>query len=300
MTEERKTWARSRIRQNSGEGNHSPRILANSATSTLRRIAPGRRIIRARAAACGMLLAMCAAQDLSGAWVDQQSFGPFLCRAEFPLGEIQPLLAQLPQLQASLTEALGVPAVEESIEMYLFRSKGTYDHYLSRNLPKVTYRRALYIKDGGPGRVYAYRGPHFEVDLRHESTHAILHGVLPVVPLWLDEGLAIYFENPSEKRAFDSPQWDGVRWALRLGGIHRLESLEKKRRVEEMDRGDYRSSWAWVHFMLHGSPEARDELVRFVADLQSGGPVGLLSQRLRGRLGNPAELLAVHFRNWSR
>jgi hypothetical protein len=232
--------------------------------------------------------------------VDQQSFGPFLCRAEFPLSEIQPLLAELPQLQQSLSEALGIPASQESIELYLFRNKGAYDQYLSHNLPKITYRRALYIKDGGPGRVYAYRGPHFEVDLRHESTHALLHGVLPVVPLWLDEGLAVYFENPPEKRAVDSPQWDGVRWAMRLGGIRRLENLEKNKRVEDMDRADYRSAWAWVHFMLNGSPESREELIQFVADLRSGGPVGLLSQRMHRRLGNPTELLAAHFKNWPR
>jgi hypothetical protein len=256
-----------------------------------------------RVAVCWVSLTICSAciaRDIFGAWADEQSLGPFLCRAEFPLTEIQPILVQLPQLQKSLSEALGIPASQEPIELHLFRNKGAYDQYVSRNLPKVTYRRALYIKDGGPGRVYAYRGPHFEVDLRHESTHALLHGVLPVVPLWLDEGLAVYFENPPEKRAFDSPNWDGVRWAMRLGGIRRLESLEKNKRVEDMDRGDYRSAWAWVHFMLNGSPEAREELIQFVADLRSGGPVGLLSQRLYRRLGNPTELLAAHFKNWPR
>ena len=255
---------------------------------------------RAATCACAAVLLSCMPGDVSAAWVDQQSFGPLACYAEFPLSEIQPLLAQLRQLQADLVGALGIRAAEEPIEVYLFRSKGTYDQFLSRNFPKVTYRRALYIKDRGPGQVFAYRGPHFDVDLRHESTHALLHGALPMVPLWLDEGLAAYFENPPEKRAFDSPQWDGVRWSLRLGGVQRLETLEKKRRVEDMERADYRSAWAWVHFMLHGSPDAQDELVRFMADLQSGGPPGLLSQRLRQRLGNPTEQLAGHFRSWSR
>jgi hypothetical protein len=190
--------------------------------------------------------------------------------------------------------------VEESIEVYLFQSKRTYDRFLSRNLPTIPYRRALFVKDRGPGRVFAYRGPQFEVDLRHESTHALLHAALVVVPLWLDEGLAAYFENPVEKRVFGSAQWDGVRWSVRLGGVERLETLEKKRRIEEMERGDYRAAWAWVHFMLHGSPEAKDELARFVADLQSGNPPGLLSQRLRRRLENPTEQLTAHFRSWSR
>ena len=41
-----------------------------------------------------------------------------------------------------------------------------------------------------------------------------------------------------------------------------------------MDRSDYRAAWAWVHFMLHGPVEARDELVRFLADIRLGTPLG--------------------------
>lgn len=246
----------------------------------------------------GVALA-CAPGHAAAAWVDEQRVGPFVCRAEFPLAEIRPLLVEFGQLQADLIQTLGIRPVEEPIEVYLFQSKKNYDRFLSRNLPTIPYRRALYVKDRGQGRVFVCRGSHFEVDLRHESTHALLHGALRVVPLWLDEGLAVYYENPVEKRAFGSPQWDGVRWSLRLGGMERLEVLEKKRQVEEMERGDYRAAWAWVHFMLNGSPDAKDELVRFVADLQSGNPPGLLSQRLSRRLGNPTEQLASHFKSKS-
>jgi len=182
----------------------------------------------------------------------------------------------------------------------LFRNKVDYDRFLSRNLPRVTYRRALYVKEQGTGRVFAYRSSQFDTDLRHECTHALLHAVLPMVPLWLDEGLAVYFESPAGKRVFDSPQLGGVRWSIRLGGVQRLESLEKKKKTEEMDRSDYRAAWAWVHFMLHGSPEARNELVRFLADIRGGTPPGLLSQRLRSRLGDPVGQLNAHFLSWSK
>lgn len=254
----------------------------------------------ATTAAAGMFCLAGIAATVHGAWVDAGTFGPFVCRAEFPLAEIEPLLSQLPRIQAELAETLEIPVSREPIELFLFRGKATYDRHLARYLPKLTYRRALYVKDQGPGRVYAYRGDHFDVDLRHEVTHALLHGALPVVPLWLDEGLAVYFENPPDRRVFDSPQWETVRWAARLGGIRRLESLEKKRRVEEMDRGDYRSAWAWVHFMLHGPPEARTELIRFFGDIQAGRPVGPLSERLRLHWRDPAEMLAAHVRGWSR
>jgi hypothetical protein len=241
----------------------------------------------------GQLPRHCPAQ-----WVDRRSVEPFVCVSEFPLAEIEPLLAELGQLQADLAAALRLPAAQDRIDLYLFRNKSSYERFLAHNLPKIVYRRALYVKDQGPGRVYAYRSSQFDTDVRHECTHALLHAVLPVVPLWLDEGLAVYFEQPAEKRVFDNPQLSAVRWAIRLGGVQRLESLEKKQKTEQMERSDYKAAWAWVHFMLHGPPEAGDELIGFLANIQAGTPPGLLSQRLRSRLGNPAAQLSAHFHGW--
>ena len=48
------------------------------------------------------------------------------------------------------------------------------------------------------------------VDLRHETTHAVLHGLLPMVPLWLDEGLAEYFEAPEANRLQRHPHFKAV------------------------------------------------------------------------------------------
>ena len=243
----------------------------------------------------GAALTACAAD-----WADQRRVGPLACFSEFPLAEIEPLLADLGRLQAELAAALHLPAAEQSIELYLFRGKASYDRFLPRNLPGVPYRRALYVKQQGVGRVFAYRSSQFEADLRHECTHALLHAVLPFVPLWLDEGLAVYFEQPAEKRAFDSPNLSAVRWSIRLGGIQRLESLEKKKKTEEMDRSAYRAAWAWVHFMLHGSLAANGEMTQYLADIRSAAPPGPLSQRLQHRLGDPEAQLNAHFRNWSR
>src|SRR5947209_8380306 len=46
--------------------------------------------------------------------------------------------------------------------------------------------------------VYTFNGDHIRQDLRHELTHALLHSVLKDVPLWLDEGLAEFFELPPD------------------------------------------------------------------------------------------------------
>ena len=148
--------------------------------------------------------------------------------------------------------------------------------------------------------VFAYRSRQFSVDIRHECTHALLHTTLPMVPLWLDEGLAEYFEVAPGDRAFNNPHLPGVRWAARLGVVSRLESLEKKGDLSKMGGSEYRNAWAWVHFMLHGPKEAHDELVRFLADIQVHTPPGLLSERLKRRLPDLKRRFAAHFRSWKR
>ena len=148
--------------------------------------------------------------------------------------------------------------------------------------------------------VFAHYSKQFQIDVRHECTHALLHAALPSVPLWLDEGLAVYFETPANKRAFDSEHLAAVRWNARLGITPRLADLEKKNEMAEMTRADYRAAWTWLHFMLHGSPDAHAELVRYLADLRAPKPPGTLSARLAQRLGDPAGLLAEHFREWKR
>jgi hypothetical protein len=244
---------------------------------------------------CCPVLAPCAQP---GGWTDTRTLGPFICWSDFPLGEVQPLLDELGQLQADLTETLGVPPAAERIHIYLLHGKATYNQFLTRNFPKVDHRRALYVKEDGPGMVLAHRNPDLAVDLRHECTHALLHAVLPVVPLWLDEGLAKYFEAPRAKRAFGHPYLSSVQWSVRLAGVASVEDLERKSGLSEMGNSEYRSAWAWVHFLLHGSPQGRAELIGYLADLRLGKATTSFSSRLRERIPAAEWCLATHFKTW--
>jgi hypothetical protein len=238
----------------------------------------------------------CAAAD----WADSRTLGPFICRADFPLQGLEGPLGELVQLQADLARHLGIPRPAEPIEVYLLHDENTYAQYLKRYLPNVPYRRALYLKGDGPGMVFAHRGPQFEVDLRHECTHALLHAVLPEVPLWLDEGLAVYFEVPAQRRPFDNLHLESLRRSVRLGMVPPLEWLESKADFAEITGAEYAYAWGWVHFMLHGSAEGHEELVAYLADMRKGAPPVQLSVRLRRRLDDPAKQLAVHFQTWRR
>ena len=233
-------------------------------------------------------------------WIDQRAAGPFVCSAMFRLDPYGGLFQELAELQVELTRVLGIQATREPVELYLFADKSSYRKYLKEVLPQAPYRRALFVKAGGPGTVYAHLNDEFEIDLRHESTHGLLHGTLPMVPLWLDEGLAEYFEVPADRRAFHNPHLAVLRWNVRLGMVPKLKSLEMKHDLSQMGRSEYRYSWAWVHFMLHGPREAHDELVRYLGDIQARTPPGQLSDRLERRLPNVEAQLIQHFKNWKR
>ena len=230
-------------------------------------------------------------------WVDERTAGPFVCRSEFPLDEIARLVWDLRRLQAELIEQLGVSAAKEPIELYFFRKKSTYTAYLARHFPKAPSRRALYIKVGGLGKVFAFRAPTLEVDVRHECTHALLHAALPIVPLWLDEGLAGYFEVAPERQANNNPYQNDLRSASVLESLPKLEELEKKEAVVQMGRGEYRAAWAWVHFLLHDSAQSRAELLGYLTDLGNGATPEPLSQRIRLRFPNVGPRFASHFWN---
>jgi hypothetical protein len=231
-------------------------------------------------------------------WPAEISAGNIRCHANFELEPYQELLTEIGALQEDLSEQLGVSPARESIHLYLFHHQSVYKSYLQKYFPEVPYRRALFMKSRGPGMVFAHLNEEFAVDVRHESTHALLHATLPMVPLWLDEGLAEYFEVPREQRAYANPHLGQTKWSARLGLLSKIEQLEQLRKLNDMGRTEYRNAWAWVHFMLHGPPAAHDELMRFLADIEAHVPPGKLSDRLRRRIPNLDRAMAEHFQTW--
>ena len=231
-------------------------------------------------------------------WPDERNAGVFHCHADFELDRFEPLWEQMAELQQDLTHKLRVPPASEPIHLFLFERKATYDGYLALHFPGVPYRRALFIKEQGPGMVFAYLNNDFETDVRHESTHALLHASLPVVPLWLDEGLAEYFEIPASERSHSKSHLSKVTWAARLGQTPDLAELEQIGSLVNMGATQYRHAWSWVHFMLNGPAEAHDELVSFLAAIHSLSPPGVLSNRLRKRIPDLEGRFREHFRNW--
>jgi hypothetical protein len=171
--------------------------------------------------------------------------------------------------------------------------------YVRHKLPSAPDRRALFVHQSQRSTIYASSGPSLKEDLRHEFIHALLHSTVRALPLWLDEGLAEYFEVTPSRRASRQDYLEAVQQQLAKGESMSLSSLEQIRQVNQMQLSHYRQAWAWVHFLLHGCPPAHDELVRFLGDLGSGIPAGQLGRRLNQRVGRLQRRFRDHFSSWS-
>jgi hypothetical protein len=121
-----------------------------------------------------------------------------------------------------------------------------------------------------------------------------------MVPLWLDEGLAEYFEVPAEKREYGNGYTRQVKWSARLGFVASLDRLEGIGDMKLLGPREYRQAWAWVHFLLHGPADAQAELKAYLNDIERHTPPGHLSKRLAEKLSDADAAFAAHFRSWSR
>ena len=203
-----------------------------------------------------------------------QTCGVVVVQANFPLTEISSILDEINQLQHDLNRYIGVPAPKEKIELCLFRNQETYISFLRELFPRApTDRRALFVKlDNKPGTLLVQKSKDFEIDLRHEMTHAIIHASISKVPIWLDEGLAKYFEVPIQDRSGRHPYMSQVRWNTKRGSVPSLDRLTKLETIDDMGAKEYRDSWAWTHFLIHRSPETHRLLAAYLQMLADWSP----------------------------
>ncbi|HUG67513.1 MAG TPA: DUF1570 domain-containing protein [Pirellulaceae bacterium] len=176
--------------------------------------------------------------------------------SDFKLASRHRLVEELVALRGDISEQLNVPVSDEPIHIYLFDKAETYKKYIDRHFPELPDRRAFFIESDTRLTVYAQWGDRVAEDLRHEVTHGYLHAVIPNTPLWLDEGIAEYFETP---RGWNGLHLDHVKLldAQASKGIWKpdLSRLDKLATIEEMTQRDYAESWLWLHFLLRTTRE---------------------------------------------
>ena len=233
-------------------------------------------------------------------WVDERRAGPFELRSEFALtdDEGRSLVREIELLKADVESLLALKASDDPIQVSLFASVRSYREHLSQRVPEGMSRPALFVKGADMSRVYVYRRRGYATDVRHECTHAVLHNALPFVPLWLDEGFAEYFETPAAERSSGSPYLKSIKRSIFFRWKPNLQRLEVLEELADMHDDEYRESWAWVHFMLHGPKNVRQILSDYLYDIQQGDAGRPLSARLATVMPDYDQQLVHHLKTW--
>lgn len=215
--------------------------------------------------------------------------------SDFELPRDHRMVRQLTAERHDVCQTLGLPCTDESIDVYLFRDAEQYGQFLARHFPSVPSRRAFFLETDTRLSVYAHWSDHVAEDLRHEVAHGYLHAVAPGLPLWLDEGLAEFFEVPRGHGGLNRPHLDLLSDMMEQDGWQpELARLEQLTDAAQMDQRDYAEAWAWVYFLLHSEPERRELLTGYLADVHNRGAAEPLSARLAARHIAPERTLAEY------
>lgn len=223
--------------------------------------------------------------------------GHYVFYHDFEVDRADPLFAELEALPDHVYGELNLPPATGIIQVFLFDAQDRYERYMKARYRHLPTRRAYFIAEPRVGggaddlKVFTWTGDHLRTDLRHELTHALLHGVLKDVPLWLDEGLAGYFELPPEQHGVNPQHLDMLRRGPFQPDLGRLERLDQ---VRQMEKPEYREAWAWVHLMLRGPAPARQALADHLHQLRTTDRPGPLLPRLKDAVGDPEQALADH------
>jgi hypothetical protein len=205
--------------------------------------------------------------------------------SDFRIDYNHAVIADLKELRGDVLRVLELKPSEQPVVVYLFENEQLYYDYLRSTWPMLPYRRAYFFGNSYELAVYTSWGDKVQEDLRHEFTHGILHSTLRTVPLWLDEGLAEYFEEAGdEPGTVKRKAVERLSLALSNGWKPSMTRLEGLKEVADMGQSDYEESWAWIHFLLHGDPAIRQTLIGYLADLHITLNPEPLSNRLDGTM----------------
>src|SRR5262245_49392296 len=188
--------------------------------------------------------------------------GPFLIFSNIPIPAASPAVRCLHLLETDLSSKLNYHALAEDdpVEIYVLNDRNAYMHFLKFYYPELPPRRAFFLAQGDRRVVYTYMSDRLEEDLRHEATHALVRGCYGDLPLWLDEGIAEYFEVTADTIDADHEHLAMLSRDIDAGWTPDLRRLESLTDIHQFTPRDYREAWAWIHLMLNHERK-RDSLL---------------------------------------
>jgi hypothetical protein len=218
--------------------------------------------------------------------------------SDFPLPSHHRLLEELCVRRSDMAQLLGLPTSDEPIHVYLFDTSDRFQSFVRLHHPEFPQRRAFFLETDIRLQVYAQWGDHVAEDLRHEVSHGYLHAVVPRLPLWLDEGLAEFFEVPRGQRGLNRSQWNNLMARIQQGqwaaDLARLEAVDPS---NDLTGDEYAESWGWVHFLLESHPVHREILCQYLRDLRYNEVVEPLSVRVARAIPHAEQELVGYLRS---
>ncbi len=223
--------------------------------------------------------------------LQQVRAGRFLFHTDGPLATAA-LARELQQLDRQIRQELKLPADDRPVPIFVFSTREAYVRHVLKHVPELgrreTDRPALFVlRDGNP-QVFVVAGPDLVVDLRHEYVHVVLNTAIENVPLWLDEGLAKYYESSGQ------PPMIGRENALMLldrrlrnGWQPDLSRLERLTRMPQMRSGEYAEAWAWVNWIRQDLPGGDDMLCDYLTALRQQQPTPTINALLAEQVLQP-------------
>jgi hypothetical protein len=224
--------------------------------------------------------------------------GPFMIFSNTPMADEPQAVDCLRALERDLKQHLDFrPNVQaDPVEIYVLDDRNAFAHFLKFYYPELPPRRAFFLAQGDHRVVYTYSSPRLAEDLRHEATHALLHGSFGALPLWLDEGLAEYFESDLSTSESERERIDHLIADLKGGWSPDLARLQSLSDIRQMTPRDYREAWAWVHLLLTESNPAKVSLNATLVEFGARQDRLQLANRL-AQGGATKDRLQSHLRN---
>lgn len=218
-----------------------------------------------------------------------------IVHTDFELPRQHRLLDEVTALRRDIADKLSIPASDEPIHVYVFESPEKYEQNAAKYFSAHFRRRAFFVETDTRLNVYAQWGDHVAEDLRHEVTHGYLHASIRNLPLWLDEGLAEYFEVPRGRKGLNSPHLELLEMARAQGDwspdLARLEQLTSAAKMSQLD---YAEAWLWMHWLLESTPQRREVLCGHLENIRLNGEAPPLSIKLREVDSSPHRSVAEH------
>lgn len=220
--------------------------------------------------------------------------GQLVIHSDFPLAEQHRIVRELESLRADVSQQLGLPISDEPVHLYLFETKDRYEAFAARHFPAFPARRAFFVETDTTLSVFAAWQDRIAEDLRHETTHGYVHAVVPTIPLWLDEGVAEFFELPRSDQGVHAAHVAHLSGRL-LEGTWRpdLERMEALASAGELSQDHYAEAWCWTHWLLRTTPDRRRLLQDFLLDVRRDVKTAPLSVRIRQAESATPDLSAV-------